>query len=154
MSYKFAIESAKVLATYGIKSYIFESLRPTPELSFAVRYLKCAGGIMITASHNPKEHNGYKVYDDTGCQLLPEAADQVVQYVNEVDDELNIKVFSDEEAYPYMTWIGEEVDEAYYKEVMAIEVNPGMDKRDFKIVFSTTWNFKHCGKNLPNKTWI
>ena len=61
MSYKFAIESAKVLATYGIKSYIFESLRPTPELSFAVRYLKCAGGIMITASHNPKEHNGYKV---------------------------------------------------------------------------------------------
>ena len=91
MSYKFAIESAKVLATYGIKSYIFESLRPTPELSFAVRYLKCAGGIMITASHNPKEHNGYKVYDDTGCQLLPEAADQVVQYVNEVDDELNIR---------------------------------------------------------------
>ena len=134
MSYKFAIESAKVLATYGIKSYIFESLRPTPELSFAVRYLKCAGGIMITASHNPKEHNGYKVYDDTGCQLLPEAADQVVQYVNEVEDELNIKVFSDEEAYPYMTWIGEEVDEAYYKEVMAIEVNPGMDKSDFKIV--------------------
>ena len=66
MSYKFAIESAKVLATYGIKSYIFESLRPTPELSYAVRYLKCAGGIMITASHNPKEYNGYKVYDDTG----------------------------------------------------------------------------------------
>lgn len=72
MSYKFAIESAKVLATYGIKSYIFESLRPTPELSYAVRYLKCAGGIMITASHNPKEYNGYKVYDDTGCQLIPE----------------------------------------------------------------------------------
>ena len=77
MSYKFAIESAKVLATYGIKSYLFESLRPTPELSFAVRYLKCAGGIMITASHNPKEYNGYKVYDDTGCQLIPEWGDQV-----------------------------------------------------------------------------
>ncbi len=72
MSYRFAVESAKVLATFGIKSYIFESLRPTPELSYAVRFLKCAGGIMITASHNPKEYNGYKVYDDTGCQLIPE----------------------------------------------------------------------------------
>ena len=139
-----------ILATYGIKSYIFESLRPTPELSFAVRYLKCAGGIMITASHNPKEHNGYKVYDDTGCQLLPEAADQVVRYVNEVEDELNIKVFSDEEAYPYMTWIGEEVDEAYYKEVMAIEVNPGMDKRDFKIVFSP----QHGTSNIAVRTCL
>ena len=136
MSYKFAIESAKVLATYGIKSYVFESLRPTPELSFAVRYLKCAGGIMITASHNPKEYNGYKIYDDTGCQLIPEWADEVVGYVNEVKDELAVEVVSDDEAYPYINWIGEEVDEAYYKEVMAIEINPGMDKKDFKIVFS------------------
>lgn len=150
MSYKFAIESAKVLATYGIKSYIFESLRPTPELSFAVRYLKCAGGIMITASHNPKEYNGYKVYDDTGCQLIPEWADQVVSYVNEVDDELAIEVASDQEAYPYITWIGEEVDEAYYKEVMAIEINPGMDKKDFKIVFSP----QHGTSNLPVRTCL
>ena len=148
MSYQFAIESAKVLATYGIKSFIFEALRPTPELSFAVRYLKCAGGIMITASHNPKEYNGYKVYDDTGCQLLPEAADQVVKYVNEVEDELNIKVLSDEEAYPYMTWIGEEVDAAYYEAVKGIEVNPGMDKDDFKIVFSP----QHGTANIPVRT--
>ena len=150
MSYKFAIESAKVLATYGIKSYIFESLRPTPELSFAVRYLKCAGGIMITASHNPKEYNGYKVYDDTGCQLIPEWADQVVTYVNEVEDELAIEVASDDDAYPYITWIGEEVDEAYYKEVMAIEINPGMDKSDFKIVFSP----QHGTSNLPVRTCL
>ena len=115
MSYKFAIESAKVLATYGIKSYVFESLRPTPELSFAVRYLKCAGGIMITASHNPKEYNGYKVYDDTGCQLIPEWGDQVVRFVNEVEDELSVNVISDEEAYPYITYIGQEVDEASIK---------------------------------------
>ena len=134
MSYKFAIESAKVLATYGVKSYIFESLRPTPELSFAVRYLKCAGGIMITASHNPKEHNGYKVYDDTGCQLLPEAADQVVKYVNEVEDELNIKVLSDEEAYPYITWIGEEVDEAYYKETSNIAVRTCLTRLGYDLV--------------------
>ncbi len=150
MSYRFAIESAKVLATYGIKSYIFESLRPTPELSFAVRYLKCAGGIMITASHNPKEYNGYKVYDDTGCQLIPEWADQVVGYVNEVADELKIEVVSDDEAYPYMTWIGEEVDEAYYKEVMSIEVNPGMEKDDFKIVFSP----QHGTSNIPVRTCL
>ena len=148
MSYQFAIESAKVLATYGIKSYIFESLRPTPELSFAVRYLKCAGGIMITASHNPKEYNGYKVYDDTGCQLLPEAADQVVKYVNEVEDELNIDVFTAEEAYPYMTWIGEEVDAAYYEAVKGIEVNPGMDKTGFKMVFSP----QHGTANIPVRT--
>ena len=148
MSYQFAIESAKVLATYGVKSYIFESLRPTPELSFAVRYLKCAGGIMITASHNPKEHNGYKVYDETGCQLLPEAAAQVVKYVNEVEDELSIDVFSAEEAYPYMTWIGEEVDAAYYEAVKGIEVNPGMDKEGFKLVFSP----QHGTANIPVRT--
>ena len=145
MSYRFAVESAKVLATFGIKSYIFESLRPTPELSYAVRFLKCAGGIMITASHNPKEYNGYKVYDDTGCQLIPEWGDIVVKYVNEVEDELGVEVCSNEEAYPYMTWIGEEVDEAYYKEVMGIEINPGMDKSWFKIVFSP----QHGTSNIP-----
>ena len=145
MSYRFAVESAKVLATFGIKSYIFESLRPTPELSYAVRFLKCAGGIMITASHNPKEYNGYKVYDDTGCQLIPEWGDIVVKYVNEVEDELGVEVCSNEEAYPYMTWIGEEVDEAYYKEVMGIEINPGMDKSGFKIVFSP----QHGPSNIP-----
>ena len=145
MSYRFAVESAKVLATFGIKSYIFESLRPTPELSYAVRFLKCAGGIMITASHNPKEYNGYKVYDDTGCQLIPEWGDIVVKYVNEVEDELGVEVCSNEEAYPYMTWVGEEVDEAYYKEVMGIEINPGMDKSGFKIVFSP----QHGTSNIP-----
>lgn len=145
MSYQFAIESAKVLATYGIKSYIFESLRPTPELSFAVRYLKCAGGIMITASHNPREYNGYKVYDDTGCQLIPEWGDQVVKYVNEVSDELSIEVLNDEQAYDYITWISTEVDEAYYKEVMNVEINPGMDKSNFKIVFSP----QHGTSNIP-----
>ena len=150
MSYRFAVESAKVLATFGIKSYIFESLRPTPELSYAVRFLKCAGGIMITASHNPKEYNGYKVYDDTGCQLIPEWGDIVVKYVNEVEDELGVEVCSNEEAYPYMTWIGEEVDEAYYKEVMAIEVNPGMDKSDFKIVFSP----QHGTSNIAVRTCL
>ena len=71
-SREFTLLSAKVLNEFGIKAYIFDSLRPTPELSFAVRYLKACGGIMITASHNPKEYNGYKVYDETGCQLVPD----------------------------------------------------------------------------------
>ncbi|WP_249028856.1 phospho-sugar mutase [Tannockella kyphosi] len=148
MSYRFALESAKVLATYGIKTYIFESLRPTPELSYAVRYLKCAGGIMITASHNPKEYNGYKVYDDTGCQLIPEWGQQVVDFVNEVEDELNIEVCSDEQAEAFITWVGEEVDEAYYKEVMAIEFTPNIDKSDFKLVFSP----QHGTSNIPVRT--
>lgn len=148
MSYQFAIESAKVLATYGIKSYLFESLRTTPELSFAVRYLKCAGGIMITASHNPKEYNGYKVYDDTGCQLLPEEADKVVKYVNEVEDELSIDVLSFEDAYPYITWIGEEVDAAYYEALKSIQINPDIDKSDFKIVFSP----QHGTSNVAVRT--
>ena len=150
MSYRFAIESVKILAKFGIKSYIMESLRPTPELSFAVRYLKCAGGIMITASHNPKEYNGYKVYDDTGCQLIPEWGDIVVDYVNEIDDELEIEQISDEEAYPFITWVGEEVDEAYYKAVMGIEINPGLDKSDFKIVYSP----QHGADNIPVRTCL
>lgn len=145
MSYQFALESAKVLATFGIYSYIFESLRPTPELSYAVRYLGCAGGIMITASHNPKEYNGYKVYDDTGCQLIPEWADEVITYVKEVEDELQIDVLDMEEAYSFITWIGEEVDEAYYNEVLGIQLRPEIKKDDFKIVFSP----QHGTSNIP-----
>lgn len=148
MSYRFAIESAKVLATFGIKSYIFESLRPTPELSFAVRHLKCAGGIMITASHNPKEYNGYKIYDDSGCQLIPSMASEVVGYVNEVENELEIKALSDEEVYPFITWIGKEVDEPYYEAVMSVAMQADINKEDFKIVFSP----QHGTANIPVMT--
>ncbi|MGP1370338.1 MAG: phospho-sugar mutase [Eggerthia catenaformis] len=145
MSYIFANESAKVLAGFGIKTYLMECLKPTPELSFAVRYFKCAGGIMITASHNPAEYNGYKVYDDTGCQLIPEWADQVTQYVNEVENELEVKVPSDDEAYDYINWVGEEVDRAYYDAVKTCEINSGLDKKDFKIVYSP----QHGADNWP-----
>ena len=92
MSYEFAMDSAKVLAKHGIPSYVFASLRPTPELSFAVRYLHCFGGIMVTASHNPKEYNGYKLYDEKGCQLVPHLAKQVIDRVNAVEDPLAITV--------------------------------------------------------------
>ena len=91
-SKEFAYDCAALLASNGIKAYLFDSLRPTPELSFAVRYYKCDGGIMITASHNPKEYNGYKLYDETGCQLIPEVADKVIAEVNAIDDLFSIVI--------------------------------------------------------------
>lgn len=147
-SYRFAIESAKVLAHYGIKSYVMESLRPTPELSFAVRHLKCAGGIMITASHNAKEYNGYKVYDDTGCQLLPADVKLIVDEINKVEDILAVPTATDDEAYPYINWVGEEVDEAYYEAVKTCEINHDLDKSNFKIVYSP----QHGADNIPVRT--
>ena len=97
MSKEFAFDCADLLAKNNIKSYVFESLRPTPELSFAVRHLNCFGGIMITASHNPKEYNGYKLYDDKGCQLIPCLASQVIDKVNAIEDELAIDANCTEE---------------------------------------------------------
>ncbi len=147
-SYRFALESARVLTNYGIRCYIFEALRPTPELSFAVRYLKCAGGIMVTASHNPKEYNGYKVYDDTGCQLLPEDVKIIVDEINKVEDILSVKTADDETFYKLVTWIGEEVDRAYYDAVKTCEINHDIDKSNFKIVFSP----QHGADNMPVRT--
>ena len=147
-SYRFALESAKVLTNYGIRCYIFEALRPTPELSFAVRYLKCAGGIMVTASHNPREYNGYKVYDETGCQLLPEDVKLIVDEINKVEDILSVPTADDETFYKLVTWIGEEVDRAYYDAVKTCEINHDIDKSNFKIVFSP----QHGADNMPVRT--
>ena len=131
----FAEESARVLASLGINAYIFESLRPTPELSFAVRALHCFGGIVITASHNPKEYNGYKVYDENGCQLIPELIDKVIDYVNEVVDPLSITIELSPEDEDRIHWIGKELDESYYEKVLSIQLRPEM-KKDIKIVFT------------------
>ena len=98
MSREFAEVTAGVLAANGIKAYLFESLRTTPELSFSVRYLGCFGGVVITASHNPPEYNGYKLYDENGCQLVPHLADEVTSFVNAVPDELKVKFLTLEEA--------------------------------------------------------
>ncbi len=134
MSYEFAIESARALASFGIKTYVFESLRPTPELSYAVRKLNCFGGIMITASHNPKEYNGYKLYDKNGCQLVPHLAEEVVSYVNEIEDELALKYELTSEQEKLISFIGEEVDEAYYEEVLKIQLRN--DEKKLRIVFT------------------
>lgn len=145
MSYEFSMISAQVLATYGIKSYVFESLRPTPELSFAVRHLNCFGGIMVTASHNPKEYNGYKLYDEKGCQLVPALAQQVIDRVNAVEDELAIDFHVDAKQEELISMIGSEIDEIYYKEVLAIQMAKDVKKDDVTIIFTP----QHGTANIP-----
>ncbi|QNG59882.1 phospho-sugar mutase [Bacillus sp. PAMC26568] len=136
---EFAMESAKTLASHGIQTYVFEELRPTPELSFAVRYLNAFSGIVITASHNPPEYNGYKVYGEDGGQLPPAAADEVIARVNEIEDELSIEV-KDEAALKadgLIKMIGEEIDSAYTDKLVTISVNPSLSEEvDLKIVFT------------------
>ncbi len=136
MSKEFAYDSARMLASLNITSYVFESLRPTPELSFAVRHLNCFGGIMITASHNPKEYNGYKLYDEQGCQLVPALASQVINLVNAVEDELALKPELTSEQEKLIHVIGEEIDEIYYENVLSIQLEKEQDKSNIKIVFS------------------
>lgn len=147
MSYEFAMVSAKVLARHGIQCYVFESLRPTPELSFAVRHFNCFGGIMITASHNPKEYNGYKLYDDKGCQLVPALASQVIDRVNAIEDELSIVTDVTAEQEALISMISSDVDEEYYKQVLSIQLNPEVNKEDVKIIFTP----EHGTANIPVK---
>lgn len=135
MSRAFTLDIAKTLNLFGIKAYIFDSLRPTPELSFAVRYLGACGGIIITASHNPKEYNGYKVYDENGCQLVPYRIDRLVEIISGLKNELEAEI---EEHKPYGKTITlpEKVDDEYIRLVESIQLNPQLDKKGFKIIFS------------------
>jgi len=138
---EFALEVAKVLGQHGIKTYIFNELRPTPELSFAVRYLHAFAGIVITASHNPPEYNGYKVYGEDGGQLPPTAADTIISYVNAVENELTIPVQEEQELLQnnLLTYIGEEVDAAYTDQLNTIQLNREIVEKvgkDLKIVFT------------------
>ncbi len=136
MSKEFSVESARVLAMFGIPSFVFTSLRPTPELSFAVRHLHCIGGIVVTASHNPKEYNGYKVYDEKGCQLIPYQIDQVIAEINKIEDELSIEVSLTPKQEKLIRWIDDEVDKPYEKRVLAIQNRPEQDKSSTKIIFT------------------
>ncbi|MEC9484538.1 MAG: phospho-sugar mutase [Candidatus Izemoplasma sp.] len=136
-SKEFAKESACVLAQQGIHVYLFDGLRPTPELSFAVRELDATGGIVVTASHNPPEYNGYKIYDQDGCQLVPKYADQVIANVNAIEDVFDIESLPFETARKkgFITIIGDAIDQAYIKSVLDIQLSPNMDKT-IKIVFT------------------
>lgn len=136
---EFAIEAAKTLGYHGIQTYVFDELRPTPELSFAVRYLYAYSGIVITASHNPPEYNGFKVYGSDGCQLPPAAADKVIEKVNEVENELTIEVAGEEElkAKGLLHMIGENIDKAYIEQVKTISLNPQLfEENNVKVVFT------------------
>ncbi len=136
-SFDFAKAAAAVLGAAGVKVYLFSSLRPTPELSFAVRYLKCAGGIMVTASHNPPEYNGYKVYDSEGCQLVPELADEVIEKIEGIEDLFSIKTadFETLAANGTIKMIDEIVDKPYLDMVKTVKVQD-VPKNNIKIVFT------------------
>jgi len=136
---EFALEAARTLATKGIQTYVFDELRPTPELSFALRYLNAYSGIVVTASHNPPEYNGYKVYGSDGGQLPLEAADEVIAKVNEIENELLIEVDSEEKlrAEGLIKTIGSEIDQAYTEKLLTISENPTLaQETDIKIVFT------------------
>ncbi|MFK4464448.1 phospho-sugar mutase [Bacillus sp. RC252] len=138
---EFAMEVAATLGAHGITTYVFESLRPTPVLSFAVRHLHTASGIVLTASHNPPEYNGYKVYGDDGGQLPPKEADELISYVNAVENELTVEVADVEQlkADGLLHIIGQEVDDAYAAELNNVIINKEMVKevgKDLKIVFT------------------
>ncbi len=137
MSREFAFESAKVLGVYGIKTYLFYNLRPTPELSFAVRYLKALAGIVITASHNPSQYNGYKIYDEYGCQYTPHYANEIIKYVDLVTDLFEIQTLTFEElsSKDLLEYIGEDVDSRYLANVKSIALYPNIQK-PLKIVFT------------------
>lgn len=130
----FCVEAAKVFSTHGIKVYIFDSLRPTPELSYAVRKLNACAGIVITASHNPKEYNGYKVYDENGCQLVPKLIDRLLVYYNQVGSELDVKI--DESKAYLITKVPTTLDQEYYNDVLKISLRTDLDASKLKVVYS------------------
>ncbi|QNT74721.1 phospho-sugar mutase [Bacillus licheniformis] len=136
---EFAMEAAKTLAENGVQTYVFDELRPTPELSFAVRELNAFAGIVITASHNPPEYNGYKVYGEDGAQLPPADADKLTGYVNAIENELEIEA-GDEAALTekgLIKIIGEEIDQAYLDKLTSISVNPDLAKEtEVKVIFT------------------
>ena len=137
---EFSLEAAKTLGARGIKTYLFESLRTTPELSFAVRHLGTFAGIMMTASHNPPEYNGYKVYGEDGGQFPPAEADELTEYVRSVENILEIEVGDKEtlEAEGLLEFVGAEVDEAYLEKLKTVNIDKELIARnhDLNIVFS------------------
>ena len=151
----FAETAARVLAANGVKVYLYESLRPTPMLSFTVRHLKTQAGIVLTASHNPKEYNGYKVYGSDGGQVTDNAADEILGYINDIDLFNDVKIISKEDAMEkgLLVYIGEDVDNAYYEQVESLVVNKEMVKEkasDLKIIYTPI----HGSGNIPVRAML
>ncbi|MDO5330923.1 MAG: phospho-sugar mutase [Bacillota bacterium] len=156
MSREFTLLSAQIFNQMGIKAYIFDSLRPTPELSYAVRYVHAVGGVMVTASHNPPQYNGYKVYDDTGCQLVPDKIQRMLDILASHTDELNTPIPYADKPNVTITF-DKKIDDDYCREVEGTQINPDLDKRGFKIVYtpqhgasyeSAMQVFKDCGYEI------
>ncbi len=143
-SYEFARESARVLSANNVKVYLFESLRPTPMLSFAVRHLGCAAGIVITASHNPKEYNGYKVYGEDGGQAANELANAIQKKIEQTDIFADVKYNTDDSG---IIMIGKEVDEEYYKKAEDVIIDRDVINKasDLKFVYTPF----HGSGNVP-----
>ncbi|KRL04830.1 phosphoglucomutase [Liquorilactobacillus oeni DSM 19972] len=140
-SQEFAHEAARVLGMHGIPSFVFESLRPTPELSYTVRHLGTYAGIMITASHNPKQYNGYKIYGEDGGQMPPKESDLITKFVRQASDLFNIKVADEKElkSSGLLQIIGKEVDEAYLAEVKKVTIDQDLvakEGKTMKLIFS------------------
>ncbi|MBD3110118.1 phospho-sugar mutase [Bacillus sp. AGMB 02131] len=133
----FALEVAKTLGVYGIRAYLFDALSPTPELSFAVRYLNAYAGVMITASHNPSIYNGFKLYGEDGSQITPGAAEQIIHNIEQIKNELHIQVLTEEELIQQglLMYVGETIDEAYLSQLETISLRKKA-KKDIKIVYS------------------
>ena len=152
MSKEFSMQTALILCANGIKTYLFESLRPVPELSFAVRELSCTAGIMITASHNPPKYNGYKVYWEDGAQIVPPVDKDIITEVNNITDYGEIKKISQEEAENKKLYnlIGKEIDEKYMDTLQKLVLNPDIIKKqkDLKIVYTPL----HGTGNIPVRT--
>jgi phosphoglucomutase len=150
MSREFAEEVGLVLAAAGVKAYVFEHLCPTPELSFAVRHLGAAGGVMITASHNPPEYNGYKVYGPDGGQILPDVAEQVMAHIAEIEDVFRIDIADKAQAIAdgRFVFVGEAIDELYYRrvvETMSMKSLSAADRARLRVVYTPL----HGTGNIP-----
>ncbi|MCS8563718.1 phospho-sugar mutase [Pediococcus pentosaceus] len=140
-SQEFALAAAGVLGKHGIPSFIFDSMRPTPELSYTVRELNTYAGIMITASHNPKQYNGYKIYGPDGGQMPPMESDKITEYIRQVTDIFGVETLTQSElrAKGLMTIIGEDIDLKYLEEVKTVSINHELIQRfgaDMKLIYS------------------
>ena len=156
MSREFVFECAQVLNLMGFRAFIFDSLRPTPELSFGVRFKRACGGIMITASHNPKDYNGYKVYDENGCQLVPKKIEKLLKIINNMPSAIDcdIPLYKNAGEFDILTY---KLDETYLDLIKNIQINSNLNKKDFKVVYSPEHGtsfvnairiFKECGYHV------
>ncbi|MDR1782334.1 MAG: phospho-sugar mutase [Bacilli bacterium] len=135
-SQEFAALAANIIAHNNIKVYLFEELRPTPQLSFFIKYFNAGGGINITASHNPKEYNGYKIYDNDGCQILDEEAKQIKTFIDDIDNELELDLESFKKNDNLIHLLGETYDDIFINAALSKMINKNLEYRDTSIVYT------------------